>query len=135
MSTITDSSVQITSLVSLGKGYFATASNVAENQAGNIKIWDPNQASPIATITEESCAIDFLVPIVQRTDVNIVYVCQNKLKCFNVKNMKPLTLFENGDDVAITAICRNEQITNVISLGLADGKIKDFDLGKKKIIR
>ena len=63
MSTITDSSVQITSLVSLGKGYFATASNVAENQAGNIKIWDPNQASPITTITEESCAIDFLVPI------------------------------------------------------------------------
>ena len=102
---------------------------MASNQAGNIKIWEPNKASPLATITEDSCAIDFLVPIVQKSDVNIVYVCQNKLKCFNVKNMKPLTLFENGDDVAITAICWNEQITNVISLGLADGKIKDFDLG------
>lgn len=67
--------------------------------------------------------------------MNIVYVCQNKLKCFNVKNMKPLTLFENGEDVSITAICHNQQITNGISLGLSDGKIKDFDLREKKVIR
>ena len=134
---ISDDSGQITSLVSLGKGFFATASTVASNQAGNIKIWEPNNVSPIATITEDSCSIDFLLPIVQKNDVNIVYVCQNKLKCFNVKNMKPVPLFVNGEDIAITAICHNQQNTNVISLGLADGKIKDFDLSQKqkKVIR
>jgi len=93
-------SSQITSLVSVGKGYFATAST-----AGNIKVWEPLKVSPIATITENSCEIDFLVPIVRTNDINIVYVCQNKLKCFNVKTMRAMTLLENS--VPITAICQN----------------------------
>ena len=40
-------SCPITSLVSLGKGYFATAST-----AGIIKVWEPLKMSPLATITE-----------------------------------------------------------------------------------
>ena len=64
-------SSEITALVSLGKGYFATAST-----AGNIKVWEPLKVSPIATITENGCAIDFMLPIVRSNDVNIVYVCQ-----------------------------------------------------------
>ena len=41
-------SSQITSLISLGNGFFATAST-----AGVIKIWEPQKQSPIATITEQ----------------------------------------------------------------------------------
>lgn len=63
-------SSEITSLVSVGKGFFATSST-----SGTIKIWEPLKVSPIATITEDSCSIDFLVPIVRANDVNIVYVC------------------------------------------------------------
>merc|ERR1719469_142589 len=105
---ISDDSGQITSLVSVGKGYFATASTHASKQAGTIKVWEPHNVSPIATITEDSCAIDFLVPIVRHNDVILVYVCQNKLYCFNVKTMKTVKLFENiekGESIAITAIC------------------------------
>ena len=59
--------------------------------------------SPIATITEEESSIDFLVPILRSNDVNLVYVCKNKLKCFNVKTLRALTLLENPTN--ITAIC------------------------------
>ena len=122
-------SSQITSLVSVGKGYFATAST-----AGTIKVWEPLKVSPIATISEDSCSIDFLVPIIRNNNVNIIYVCQSKLKCFNVKTMRAITLLENGENT-ITAICQNQQRQNVLSLGLSNGQIKDFDLQKRSVIR
>ena len=89
---------QINSLVSLGRGYFATASS-----SGTIKIWEPLKVSAIATITEDSCSIDFLVPIIRNNDINLVYVCDTKLKCFNIKSMKAMTLLETSH--TITAIC------------------------------
>lgn len=94
-------SSKITSLVSLGKGYFATAS-----VDGNIKVWEPLKVSPIATISEDNCQIDFMVPIVRSSDINLVYVCGTKLKCFNVKSGRAVTLLENS--VQITAICQNQ---------------------------
>lgn len=38
---------QITALVSIDRGYFATASST-----GVIKVWEPLKVSPIASITE-----------------------------------------------------------------------------------
>lgn len=112
---------KITSLVSVGKGYFATASI-----DGNIKVWEPLKVSPIATISEANCQIDFMIPIVRSNDVNLIYVCGSKLKCFNVKKQRAVTLLE--DTVPITAICQNQQTKTVINLGLANGKIKDYCL-------
>lgn len=86
-------------MVSVGKGYYATAS-----VDGNIKVWEPLKVSPIATITsDDNSQIDFMVPIVRSNDVNLIYVCGNKLKCFNVKKQRAVTLLE--DTVPITAIC------------------------------
>jgi len=62
-------SSSITSLVSVGKGFYATAS-----ASGTIKVWEPLKVSPVATITEDSCGIDFLVPIVRANDINLIYV-------------------------------------------------------------
>ena len=58
--------------------------------------------SPLATITEDSCSIDFMVPFV-RKNISLVYVCQNTLKCFKFKSEKSVTLLENSSP--ITAIC------------------------------
>jgi WD40 repeat protein len=49
-------SSHITSLCSLNQGYFATASS-----AGVIKVWDPLQVSPIASISDENAQIEFMV--------------------------------------------------------------------------
>ena len=101
---------QITSLISVGRGYFATASNV-----GTIKIWEPQKQSPIAIITEDE-GIDFMVPYMQKNDIKIVYVCRSVLKCFSVKNMRAYLLLEN--DHPITSITQNQQQPTVISFGL-----------------
>lgn len=92
---------QITGLVSLGKGYYATASS-----SGTIKVWEPLKVSAIATITEDSCSIDFLVPIIRKNDINLFYVCGSKLKCFNIKSLRSVTLLETTSP--ITAICQNQ---------------------------
>ena len=47
--------------------------------------------------------------------------------------MRAVTLLENS--VPITAICQNQQRLSVLNFGLANGKVKDYDLHKKRVIR
>ena len=114
-------------MISVGRGLFATAST-----AGTIKIWEPLKQSPIAIITEDD-GIDFMVPFITKSDVKIVYVCKSILKCFSVKNMRSVTLLKN--DRLITAITLNQHQPTVISFGLENGYIKDYDMNSKSVWR
>ena len=68
-------------------------------------------------------------------DVNIVYVHRNQLKIFIVKTQRSMTLYPNQEGIAITAICHNQQRNTVISFGMANGRIHDLDLTKKRVVR
>ena len=100
----------ITGLVSVGRGYFATGSS-----SGTIKIWEPLNPSQLAIITDED-GIDDMISISTKNDLKIVYVCKNVLKCFSVKNMRSTILYTSESE--ITALTWNQQQPTVISFGL-----------------
>lgn len=120
-------SAQITGLVSVGRGFFATSSS-----SGTIKIWEPMNPSQIAIIKDED-AIDDMISLTTHSDVKIVYVCQKMLKCFSIKHMRSTIL--HTSESRITSITLNQQQPGVVSFGLANGFINDFDTNSKDMYR
>ena len=119
---------EITSLVSIDRGYFATASST-----GVIKIWEPLKVSPIASITEKNQKIECLTTVVKRSEILLIYVFGCTIKCFSIKNMKFVKLFQAK--AQISCLTQNSQQPNIVSFGLASGNVTDLDLRSKSVIR
>ena len=127
---------QITSLVYLDKGIFATSSK-SEN-SGTIQLWEPTRASPLAVITDDDGPINFMEVFLtkSRDEIKLVYASGSDLKFFSIKNLRSHTLVQNK--CQITAVTKNqlyENQSNVVSFGLENGTIKDYDLNQKRITR
>ena len=103
--------------MALDRGYFATGSN-----SGTIKIWDPLLVSPIASISDENCEIDFLLTVKLKSDLCLVYVSVQEIKIFSFKSGHCILLLDTPQST-ITAITLNDQNPAILNLGTDNGNV------------
>eukprot|EP00351_Strombidinopsis_sp_SopsisLIS2011_P005724 CAMPEP_0116874090 /NCGR_PEP_ID=MMETSP0463-20121206/5485_1 /TAXON_ID=181622 /ORGANISM="Strombidinopsis sp, Strain SopsisLIS2011" /LENGTH=143 /DNA_ID=CAMNT_0004517253 /DNA_START=1885 /DNA_END=2316 /DNA_ORIENTATION=+ len=99
-----------------------------------IKVWQPHKASPMASLDEEDSITHFIVlPKTNKNDINVIYTTSTVVNCLSMKHSIAVPLIRN--DKKITAITHVEQNPTIISFGLENGVIKDYDVKSKHIVR
>jgi len=88
----------------------------------------------MASLEEEDSVTNFIVlSKTNKNDINVIYTTSTIVNCLSIKHAIAIPLIRN--DKKITAITQVEQNPTIISFGLENGVIKDYDVKSKHIVR